>query len=297
MRIYLKFLLTLSLLIFFIACEDVNTLCMNESNQTFDSNESNESDDNSSISDDNVDDNTSKSGDNTTRELSDFNYTFPDLNITLPDDSSNSDSSKDMNDTQKESGDDENRSDDENETLSYVQHNNIVAEIFWIGEEGNSSSWESDWVGSYGGVDTPHQRDLYHPVAFTPNQNPFYVALPYNDLGSDGQLKSNIADYIPWATPNDTPTQSICKNRWLKITANRKDAYGQWEDVGPVGDNDINYLFDRSKPLTTPSISLSPAIRDYLGIDTNSSVDWEFVDDEDVPDGPWRDIVTRSNSK
>lgn len=296
MHIHIKFLLTLSLLIFFIACEDVNTLCVNESNQTLDSNESNESDSNSSVPDDNAsnsDDNTTLSEDTQYTKsvideaVTDFNTSVSDFNTTL---SYDSDTTNDVNDTKEES-------DDENETLSYIQHNNIVADIFWIGEEDNSSSWDSDWVGSYGGVDTPDERDVYHPITFTPTQNPFYVALPYNDLGSDGQLKSDISDYIPWANPNDTPTQSICKNRWLKISANRKDAYGQWEDVGPVGDNDINYLFDTSKPLSSPSISLSPAIRDYLGIDANSSVNWVFVDDEDVPDGPWRDIVTRSNSK
>lgn len=296
MYIYVKFLLTLSLLIFFIACEDVNTLCVNESNQTLDNNESNESDSNSSLPDDNASDSDSnttlpedKEESDKNETIPDFNYTLPEYNITLPENSDNS--------QEDEESHENNESDDENETLSYIQHNNIVADIFWIGEEDNSSSWDSDWVGSYGGVDTPDERDIYHPIAFTPNQNPFYVALPYNGLGSDGQLKSNISDYIPWATPNDTPTQSICKNRWLKISANRKDAYGQWEDVGPSGDNDINYLFDKSKPLSSPGISLSPAIRDYLGIDVNSSINWVFVDDEDVPDGPWRDIVTRSNSK
>jgi hypothetical protein len=67
---------------------------------------------------------------------------------------------------------------------------NIVATVFWIGEqesEGNplpntESAWDPNWVAHFGGEDSPIQRVNYVPIGFTPRQNPFYVALPYNDL-------------------------------------------------------------------------------------------------------------------
>ena len=74
----------------------------------------------------------------------------------------------------------------------------IVTTVFWIGEEpsGNnprasnrSSSWDHNWTGSYGGFDDPnpsHRRSNYIPAKFTPRQNPFYVALPYNDKATNG---------------------------------------------------------------------------------------------------------------
>src|SRR5436305_958515 len=73
----------------------------------------------------------------------------------------------------------------------YPWKKNIVTTIFWIGEQpsGNNpvpnrvSSWDKDWSRSYGGFDDPNpaHRSNYIPVKFTPRQNPFYCALPYND--------------------------------------------------------------------------------------------------------------------
>ena len=67
----------------------------------------------------------------------------------------------------------------------------IITTIFWIGERpsGNNpvpndrSSWDRNWYYSYGGYDSPDPgaRRNFIPVNFVPRQNPFYVALPYND--------------------------------------------------------------------------------------------------------------------
>ena len=68
---------------------------------------------------------------------------------------------------------------------------NIVTTVFWIGEQpgGNNlvpnrtSAWDKQWTKNYGGFDDPnpaHRRN-YVPIKFTPQQNPFYCALPYND--------------------------------------------------------------------------------------------------------------------
>jgi hypothetical protein len=75
---------------------------------------------------------------------------------------------------------------------------NIVTTVFWVGEQagGNNpvpnyrSSWDFNWTTNYGGFDTPDSsaRRNYIPVAFIPHQNPFYCALPYNDV-THGQFK------------------------------------------------------------------------------------------------------------
>src|SRR3954466_15072334 len=67
----------------------------------------------------------------------------------------------------------------------------IVTTVFWIGEKpsannpvpNRSSSWDANWTQNYGGYDdpSPGRRRNMIPVAFTPRQNPFYCALPYND--------------------------------------------------------------------------------------------------------------------
>ena len=67
----------------------------------------------------------------------------------------------------------------------------IVTTVFWIGEKSNyKSSWDANWTSNYGGFDTPDSsaRRNYIPVAFIPHQNPFYCALPYNDV-AHGQFK------------------------------------------------------------------------------------------------------------
>jgi len=73
----------------------------------------------------------------------------------------------------------------------YPWKKSIVTTLFWIGERpgGNNltpnrtSAWDKRWTKSYGGFDDPNpaHRSNYIPVKFTPRQNPFYCALPYND--------------------------------------------------------------------------------------------------------------------
>jgi hypothetical protein len=77
-------------------------------------------------------------------------------------------------------------------TQRFPWKTNIVTTVFWIGEQagGNNpvpnyrSSWDANWTGNYGGFDNPDasSRRNYVPVAFIPHQNPFYCALPYNDV-------------------------------------------------------------------------------------------------------------------
>src|SRR5205823_558108 len=76
-------------------------------------------------------------------------------------------------------------------TTRYPWKTTIVTTVFWVGEQagGNNpvpnfkSSWDANWTSNYGGFDNPDPgtRRNYIPASFTPRQNPFYCALPYND--------------------------------------------------------------------------------------------------------------------
>lgn len=195
-----------------------------------------------------------------------------------------------------------------NSSGSYTLHKDITVTVFWIGEEGSSenenipnisSAWDDSWLLSYGGVDEPNSRDGYYPADFTPKENPFYFALPYNDFDENGDKRSNLASYIPWATNEDNNSLSICKNRWIKITKGNRVVYAQWEDVGPFNEDDIDYVFGSSMPKNEinshAGLDVSPAVRDYLDLEDIDRVDWQFIDDSDVPNGVWKEIVTTSN--
>jgi hypothetical protein len=36
-------------------------------------------------------------------------------------------------------------------------------------------------------------------------------------------------------------------------------------------------------------IDVSPAVRDFLKLRSGAKVEWRFVDDREVPNGPWHD--------
>ena len=84
---------------------------------------------------------------------------------------------------------------------------NIVTTVFWVGEQptannpvpNTKSSWDGNWRENFGGYDNPDPsaRRNFIPAAFVPRQNPFYVALPYNDV-SHGRFKPEARLVIPW---------------------------------------------------------------------------------------------------
>jgi hypothetical protein len=177
----------------------------------------------------------------------------------------------------------------------------IVTTTFWIGEDAaknnpvpnRASSWDPHWAKSYGGTDTPDasQRVNYRPAAFVPDQNPFYVALPYNDLQAGG-IKPEAEKIIPWFKEEfKGPGKSVCKDRWVAIRYKGRVSYAQWEDCGPFRTDHSEYVFgdERPKPNLNKGAGLdvSPAVRDYLGMDDTDVTDWRFVDIDEVPEGPW----------
>jgi hypothetical protein len=40
-------------------------------------------------------------------------------------------------------------------------------------------------------------------------------------------------------------------------------------------------------------LDVSPAVRDYLDVPGSGRTNWRFIQDSELPAGPWLDIVTR----
>jgi hypothetical protein len=187
-------------------------------------------------------------------------------------------------------------------TTRFPWKTNIVTTVFWIGESagGNNpvpnykSCWDANWESSYGGFDTPDTsaRRNYIPVAFTPRQNPFYFALPYNDV-THSQFKPEAPLVIPWFKQAYTePGKSVCHHRWIAVRKGNRTCYAQWEDCGPFRTDHFQYVFQNERPKPNlnhgAGLDVSPAVRDYLGLQATDVTDWQFVEVREVPPGPWR---------
>ena len=181
---------------------------------------------------------------------------------------------------------------------------NIVTTIFWVGESATqnnpvhnrSSSWDADWAYNFGGYDNPDpgQRRNFMPAAFVPNENPFYFALPYNDV-SGGRHKPEARTVIPWfAQVFERDGRSVCQNRWIAVRKGNRVCYAQWSDCGPFRTDHWEYVFGNETPKPNlnrgAGLDVSPSVRDYLGMSSTDVVDWKFVEARDVPVGPWARI-------
>lgn len=185
---------------------------------------------------------------------------------------------------------------------AYEWKKDIATTVFWIGElptatnptPNHKSSWDANWAQNYGGFDNPDPaaRRGFLPVGFTPRQNPFYIALPYNDICKDGH-KDEASKIIPWfkKEKGESAYKSVCKGRWIAIRKGDRVCYAQWEDAGPFTTTDADYVFGQARPQANVNngagLDVSPAVRDYLGLDGNALTDWKFVEFEDIPLGPW----------
>jgi len=205
---------------------------------------------------------------------------------------------------------------------SYLVHSNVLATVFWVGEPATkdngcmpnySSAFDFDWIGAYGGCDSPHARTrdddgFDHPSAFVPQENPYYFALPYglND-------RAPWRDEIPWLDEREEAKsiRAALKNRWVAVRRGDRTCFAQWEDIGPFCADDVEYVFGDAKPRndgkqcdtdsskgdgTRAGLDMSPALARCLGIKASEPqpVDWWFVDDAQVLEGPWRRVVTTS---
>lgn len=183
----------------------------------------------------------------------------------------------------------------------YPWKRGIVTTVFWVGEHPTAnnpvpnykSSWDPRWAQNYGGLDDPDpsRRKNFIPAKFIPRQNPFYVALPYNDT-TRGTTKSEARRAIPWFKQTfERPGKSVLKGRWVAIKRGSRIAYAQWEDCGPFRTDHWQYVFGNARPLPNlnqgAGLDVSPAVRDYLGMRGKDVCDWKFVEARDVPPGPW----------
>jgi hypothetical protein len=178
---------------------------------------------------------------------------------------------------------------------------NISTTVFWIGEKAavnnpvpnDKSAWDGGWYSSYGGYDNPNPgaRVNFVPINFLPRQNPFYVALPYNDVDNH-HTKTEAAQIIPWFKSRFIRDgQSVCKGQWVAIRHGNRVCYAQWEDVGPFCTDHWQYVFGNDRPRPNRNhdagLDVSPAVRDYLGLAGLDVCDWKFVDFRIIPPGPW----------
>ncbi len=179
---------------------------------------------------------------------------------------------------------------------------NVVATIFWIGEEPTEnnptpnikSAWDTNWEANFGGYDHPKKRSGWGPDGFTPRLNPFYIALPYNDVAPGGVHKSQASSVIPWFWESYRGDGiSVCKGRWVAVHFEGRVCFAQWEDVGPFEVDHWQYVFGPENPRPNRNkaagIDLSPAVRDYLQLYSGQRVEWRFVENHSVPHGPWLD--------
>ncbi len=175
----------------------------------------------------------------------------------------------------------------------------IVTTTFWIGQGASgynstmnkASAWDGKWKYSYGGEDKRHARDAggLLPATFAAKENPFYIALPFNDV----KYPKIAAKWIPWWDPvkakNDR-WKSQCKGRWVKIRSeDGRLCYAQWEDVGPFRYDHAEYIWGKERPTTynKAGLDISPAVEKYLGLTGLDVCDWKFVEAHEVPEGPW----------
>lgn len=183
----------------------------------------------------------------------------------------------------------------------YPWKRNIVTTVFWVGEHPTAnnpvpnykSSWDPAWARNYGGYDNPDssKRRNFIPIGFTPRQNPFYIALPYNDV-TRGTTKPESRKAIPWFKQAfERPGKSVVKGRWIAIKYGNRICYAQWEDCGPFRTDHWEYVFGNERPRPNlnqgAGLDISPAVRDYLGMGNKDVTDWKFVEARDVPPGPW----------
>ena len=186
----------------------------------------------------------------------------------------------------------------------YPWKRGIVTTVFWVGERPTAnnpvpnykSSWDTRWAHNYGGLDNPDpaQRRNFIPSRFVPKQNPFYIALPYNDV-TRGTTKAEARRAIPWFKQTfERPGKSVLKGRWVAVRRGNRICYAQWEDCGPFRTDHWQYVFGNQRPLPNlnqgAGLDVSPAVRDYLGIRGKDVCDWKFVEARDVPPGPWTKV-------
>ncbi|AMB59103.1 hypothetical protein [Microterricola viridarii] len=212
----------------------------------------------------------------------------------------------------------------------YPLHTNIVSTTFWVGEifdpnasDGSQmiSTYDSQWFQHYGGCDGTSVAGTceteartaandYFPTSMTPLLNPFYLDLPFDDV-NDPDAFARRAEVIPWANAPEYQGQaqnnevSMMLNRWVKLIKGDRVCYGQIADAGPGQYNDADYVFGsqdarpQNRKFNGAGMDVSPALNGCLGFSSlngeDDRVDWQFVEEADVPPGPWLRRVSQGH--
>jgi hypothetical protein len=184
------------------------------------------------------------------------------------------------------------------EPSNFAWKRKIVTTTFWVGQDANGyndttnykSAWDANWTETFGGTDNPTQRFGFLPKGrFAVTQNPFYVALPFNDV----KFPELARKWVPWYNKDfakNNPYVSQCKGRWVEIQSQSgKVCYAQWQDVGPFRYDHAAYVFGKERPSTfnRAGLDVSPAVKTMLGLCGLDQCDWRFVEAWEVPHGPW----------
>ncbi|TKV61715.1 hypothetical protein FDO65_09245 [Nakamurella flava] len=143
----------------------------------------------------------------------------------------------------------------------------------------------------------------------TPQENPFYLDLPFDDV-HDNWAFAHRAQVVPWAAdPGYADRQSdrgfsYLKNRWVRINYQGRTCFGQIQDAGPGEYHDSAYVFGAGDARPENSryggagMDVSPALTGCLGFmdldGVTGGLRWRFVENTDVPAGPWTRTVTTS---
>jgi hypothetical protein len=173
---------------------------------------------------------------------------------------------------------------------AYPWHNGILTTIFWIGN--NLPDWSSPGGSMPFDPNGPAEVSSatgYGPAGGVLKINPFYVALPFNDLKFPDLARQWMpVGWNPRPKSNGEPV-SACQGRWIEMkSASGRICFAQWEDVGPLWTDDAAYVFGSESPRQGKSgLDVSPAVAKYLGMDGHALLSWRFVDDKDVLPGVW----------
>jgi hypothetical protein len=205
--------------------------------------------------------------------------------------------------------------------VDFPVHSAITATFFYGGEASSAdnnwqtnteTAWCGNWSHCFGGSDNPFRRQHNGdwPIGFKPKENPFYFALPCADFDAQGlrpdYVNSTRGNQQFKALTHGAPLSedgSLLKNQWVKIVAGGHTVFAQWEDTGPfakASDNNCQYIFGgpNAKPDNQfgehAGIDVSPAVKNRLNMGGSATVSWQFVLPDQVPDGPWNEIVTTS---
>lgn len=179
-------------------------------------------------------------------------------------------------------------------------HQGIATTVFWM-DPGAKPAGPRSLNAPSGNLDLTEARDAHAAPA-----NPFYVALPFDDLKhpdlaeqwvpASWRSKESGSGSSPWQSVHTrTGTvqarwekTSACLGRWVELrNATGRVCFARWMDVGPIRDDDAPYVLGRALPQESRGLDVSPAVSQYLGVRNLDQVSWRFVDEKDVLKGQW----------